>query len=138
MTSILSWFRRLYSLDTLDTRFIVSSNTPLKVIATDTRSAPAKDAHANAVASNASPSKWRTPEFWVYYVIFLIAVPLMFITVIEVSQGMAARPRVEVNTDWENRKPSDLPNILSSAVSRLDTWAESSEYFAPCWSMPGS
>ncbi|GMG22715.1 unnamed protein product [Aspergillus oryzae] len=86
MTSILSWFRRLYSLDTLDTRFIVSSNTPLKAVATDTRSAPAKDARANAIASNAAPSKWRTPEFWVYYVIFLIAVPLMFKTVIEVSQ----------------------------------------------------
>ncbi|KAE8322394.1 MBOAT, membrane-bound O-acyltransferase family-domain-containing protein [Aspergillus sergii] len=86
MTSILSWFRRLYSLDTLDTRFIVSSNTPLKAVAADTRSAPAKDARANAIASNAAPSKWRTPEFWVYYVIFLIAVPLMFKTVIEVSQ----------------------------------------------------
>lgn len=89
MTSILSWFRRLYSLDTLDTRFIVSSNTPLKAVATDTRSAPAKDVRANAIASNAAPSKWRTPEFWVYYVIFLIAVPLMFKTVIEVSQGRA-------------------------------------------------
>lgn len=86
MTSILSWFRRLYSLDTLDTRFIVSSNTPLKAVAADTRSAPAKDARANAVASNASTSKWRTPEFWTYYVIFVIAVPLMFKTVIEVSQ----------------------------------------------------
>ncbi|KAB8262655.1 MBOAT, membrane-bound O-acyltransferase family-domain-containing protein [Aspergillus pseudonomiae] len=86
MASILSWFRRLYSLDTLDTRFIVSSNTPLKAVAADTRSAPAKDARANAIASNAAPSKWRTPEFWVYYVIFLIAVPLMFKTVIEVSQ----------------------------------------------------
>ncbi|OGM50394.1 glycerol:H+ symporter (Gup1), partial [Aspergillus bombycis] len=86
MTSILSWFRRLYSLDTLDTRFIISSNTPLKAVAADTRSAPAKDARANAIASNAAPPKWRTPEFWVYYVIFLIAVPLMFKTVIEVSQ----------------------------------------------------
>ncbi|KAF7593511.1 glycerol transporter [Aspergillus hancockii] len=86
MTSILSCFGRLYSLDTLDTRFIVSSNTPLKAVAADSRSAPAKDVRANAVASNATPSKWRTPEFWVYYVIFLIAVPLMFITVIGVSQ----------------------------------------------------
>ncbi|KAE8153418.1 MBOAT, membrane-bound O-acyltransferase family-domain-containing protein [Aspergillus avenaceus] len=85
MPSILSWIRRVYSLETLDTRFIVSSNTPLKAVA-DTRSAPARDARASAVASNASPSRWRTPEFWVYYVIFAIAVPWMFKTVIEVSQ----------------------------------------------------
>ncbi|KAE8354660.1 MBOAT, membrane-bound O-acyltransferase family-domain-containing protein [Aspergillus coremiiformis] len=86
MTSVLSWIRRLYSLDTLDTRFIVSSNTPLKAVAADTRSVHAKDARANAIASNAASPQWRTPEFWVYYVVFVIAVPLMFKTVIEVSQ----------------------------------------------------
>ncbi|KKK14194.1 glycerol:H+ symporter (Gup1), partial [Aspergillus ochraceoroseus] len=86
ISSILSGFRRLYSLDTLDTRFTVPANVPLKLAAEDTRSASAKDARANAIASNASPSKWGTVEFYVYYLIFLIAVPLMFKTAIEVSQ----------------------------------------------------
>ncbi|KAF9888220.1 glycerol transporter [Aspergillus nanangensis] len=85
MASIFSYLRRLYSLDTLDTRFTVSASTPLKATAADTRSA-SKDARANAVASNASPSNWRTPEFFVYYLVFLVAVPLMFKAVIEVSQ----------------------------------------------------
>ncbi|KAL3452412.1 MBOAT, membrane-bound O-acyltransferase family-domain-containing protein [Aspergillus insuetus] len=84
--SLLSWFRRLYSLDTLDTRFTVPANTPVKVAAEDTRSGSAKDARSNTVANNASPSKWGTPEFFFYYIIFLIAVPLMFKTVVDVSQ----------------------------------------------------
>ncbi|OJI98623.1 hypothetical protein ASPVEDRAFT_80262 [Aspergillus versicolor CBS 583.65] len=84
--SVLAWFRRLYSLDTLDTRFTVPANTPIKAAAEDTRSGPAKDARSNAVASGASPSKWGTLEFYVYYVVFLIAVPLMFKTVVGVSQ----------------------------------------------------
>lgn len=84
--AFLEWLRRLYSLDTLDTRFIVPANTPIKV-AEDTRSASAKDARPNAVASKAAPSKWGTVEFFVYYIVFLIAVPLMFKTVVDVSQG---------------------------------------------------
>ncbi|KAL4788357.1 MBOAT, membrane-bound O-acyltransferase family-domain-containing protein [Aspergillus varians] len=84
--SLLSWLRRLYSLDTLDTRFTVPANTSVKVAAEDTRSGSAKDVRANAVASSASPSKWSTIEFYVYYVIFLVAVPLMFKTVVDVSK----------------------------------------------------
>lgn len=86
MTSLLSWFRRIYSLDTLDTRFTTSATTPLKATA-DTRSASSKDARANAIASSAPPAKWRTPEFYVYYVVFLICVPLMFKTVVDVSRS---------------------------------------------------
>lgn len=90
--SLLAWFRRLYSLDTLDTRFTVPANTPIKLAAEDTRSGPAKDARSNAVASGASPSKWGTLEFYVYYVVFLIAIPLMFKTVVDVSQGWSSWP----------------------------------------------
>ncbi|ODM15091.1 hypothetical protein SI65_09587 [Aspergillus cristatus] len=85
MTSLLSWFRRIYSLDTLDTRFTTSATTPLKATA-DTRSATSKDARANAIASSAAPAKWRTPEFYVYYVVFFVCVPLMFKTVVDVSR----------------------------------------------------
>ncbi|PWY68081.1 glycerol:H+ symporter [Aspergillus sclerotioniger CBS 115572] len=84
--SVFSWLRGLYSLDTLDTRLTVSSTTPPKVTAGDTRPASARDARAQAIARNASPPKWQTFEFYIYYVVFLIAVPLMFITAIGVSQ----------------------------------------------------
>ncbi|KAL4979038.1 MBOAT, membrane-bound O-acyltransferase family-domain-containing protein [Aspergillus desertorum] len=84
--SFLSWLRRLYSLDTLDTRFIVPANVPVKIAAEDTGSGSAKDARSNAVANSASPPRWGTLEFYVYYVIFLVVVPLMFKTVVDVSQ----------------------------------------------------
>lgn len=88
MTSLLSWFQRIYSLDTLDTRFTTPATTPLKAAAAaDTRSTTSKDVRANAIASGAAPAKWRTPEFYVYYVVFLICVPLMFKTVVDVSRG---------------------------------------------------
>lgn len=91
--SLLYWLRRLYSLDTLDTRFTVPANTPLKAAA-DTRSSPsasadpsAKDARSSEIANGASPSRWKTPEYFVYYLVFVTLVPLMFKTVIGVSQG---------------------------------------------------
>ena len=95
MTSLLSWFRRIYSLNTLDTRFTTSATTPLKAAA-DTRPASSKDARANAIASGAASPNWHTPEFFVYYVVFIVAVPLMFKTVVDVSKGRACCFGVEV------------------------------------------
>ncbi|OQD74045.1 hypothetical protein PENDEC_c012G05186 [Penicillium decumbens] len=80
MPSLLSWLRRTYSLDTLDTRFTTTS-TP----ASDTRPR-AKDARANAIAQNAPAPLWRTPEFFVYYLFFITLVPLMFKTVVDASK----------------------------------------------------
>ncbi|KAJ5328112.1 hypothetical protein N7452_008502 [Penicillium brevicompactum] len=81
MPSIFAWLRRVYSLDTLDTRFTSTAITPNA----DTRR-PAKDARANAIAQGASPSLWRTPEFFIYYVFFIVLVPLMFKTVVDASK----------------------------------------------------
>ncbi|KAJ5596254.1 Membrane bound O-acyl transferase MBOAT [Penicillium hetheringtonii] len=83
MPSLFAWLRRIYSLDTLDTRFTASAITPNN--STDTRPA-AKDARANSIAQNARPSLWRTPEFFVYYLFFITLVPLMFKTVIDASK----------------------------------------------------
>lgn len=81
MTSLFAWLRRLYSLDTLDTRFTASA-----ISANDTRPA-AKDARATSIAQNARASLWRTPEFFIYYLFFITLVPLMFKTVIDASKG---------------------------------------------------
>lgn len=86
MASLFSFFRQLYSLNTLDTRFTTPATTPLKTAA-DTRPASSKDVRASAIASGAPPSKWKTPEFFVYYLVFITLVPLMFKTVVDVSQG---------------------------------------------------
>lgn len=75
MTSFLHGLRRLYSLETLDTRFTVASSTPAKAAETGQS---AKDARAQAIAQDAQPPKWRTPEFYFYYLVFLTVVPMMF------------------------------------------------------------
>jgi hypothetical protein len=81
MPSLFAWLRRVYSLDTLDTRF-TSSATP----AHDTRPS-SKDARTNTIAQGAPPPLWRTPEFFIYYLFFITLVPLMFKTVIDASKG---------------------------------------------------
>ncbi|KAJ5993703.1 Glycerol uptake protein 1 [Penicillium sp. IBT 35674x] len=82
MTSLFSWLRRVYSLDTLDTRFTSTATTN----PADTRPASAKDARAHAIAQNARAPLWRTPEFFIYYLFFIFLVPLMFKTVVDASK----------------------------------------------------
>jgi hypothetical protein len=91
MASLFTWLRRLYSLDTLDTRFTATAITPTNANVnsnsnSDTRPA-AKDARASSIAQNARASLWHTPEFFIYYLFFITLVPLMFKTVIDASKG---------------------------------------------------
>ncbi|KAF2459504.1 glycerol:H+ symporter [Lineolata rhizophorae] len=90
------YLRRLYSLDTLDTRFTISANTPPRDTAIELRQDPARpspresgqDATSaqNGLSQGAQPSKWNTWEFYFYYVVFIVAVPNMFKAVYDVSQ----------------------------------------------------
>jgi hypothetical protein len=87
MGSLLQGLRRLYSLDTLDTRLTTSSTTALKTTDSTRDPTAGKDARAQEIASRAQPSKWNTPEFYFYYFVFITVVPMMFKTVIDVSQS---------------------------------------------------
>ncbi|EAA64928.1 hypothetical protein AN2096.2 [Aspergillus nidulans FGSC A4] len=115
--SFLSWLRRLYSLDTLDTRFTVPANVPVKIAAEDTRSGSAKDARSNAVTNSASPPRWATLEFYVYYVVFIVAVPLMFKTVIDVSQGWIPGRRVDNSDAQYSGFRDNIPYLLILLVA---------------------
>lgn len=97
--TFLQYARRLYSLDTLDTRFTTSSRTPPQESALDTRSRidPARPSpgengsHTARVAGSkidvgTSPPRWWTPEFFVYYIVFIILVPMMFKATYDVSK----------------------------------------------------
>ncbi|MCJ1418627.1 glycerol transporter [Xylographa parallela] len=97
--SLLQYAQKLYSLDTLDPRFTSSSKAPPKA-SSNSQLDPAKtstkeaetDARlqssgkSTALQDVASPPLWRTPEFYIYYVVFLICVPLMFKAVYDVSK----------------------------------------------------
>ena len=86
---------RLYSLDTLDTRFTTSSKTPLSHI-DPARPSPDEASHkkgksgAGELAKGASPSRWTSPEFTYHGLVFLVVVPLMFKTAYDVSKRKLA------------------------------------------------
>lgn len=73
--------QKLFNLATLDLRFTTSSRAPLPESAESN-----KRAKPETIAANASPPLWRTPEFYFYYLVFIVCVPLMFHAVYEVSQ----------------------------------------------------
>lgn len=77
-----SFLRNIYNLDTLDTRFTSSSQVPYQTII-DARSDPAT---SREPPTKTSPPKWKTPEFFLYYVVFALAVPLMFWIPYQVSR----------------------------------------------------
>lgn len=87
---MLQYLRRLYSLDTLDTRFTASRSSSLKDPGAGRRTArvvAAGDIAAGEATkiSGISASLWETTEFYVYYIIFIVVIPLMFKVAIEVS-----------------------------------------------------
>lgn len=85
------YLKRLYSLDTLDTRFTHSAKVPIQV----TASKHGIDISKPAVADNGRaerrqdvhPSRWNTLEYFFYYFVFLTIVPLMFYVPYSISKG---------------------------------------------------
>jgi hypothetical protein len=85
----LSFLRDVYDLDTLDTRFTNSSSTPYNTVIESRGDAAASKERASRFSGKAEPSRWRTPEFFFYYLVFIICVPLMFWTAYTASSRMA-------------------------------------------------
>ena len=113
---LLHYLRRLYSLDTLDTRFTTSARTPPQPGTSDIRSridsakssplgkdsnvAPENRDGLAAGARGASPSRWGTPEFFVYYLIFILVVPMMFKVAFDVSKRELTLLLVPISNLW--------------------------------------
>ncbi|RCI07976.1 hypothetical protein L249_7819, partial [Ophiocordyceps polyrhachis-furcata BCC 54312] len=80
------FLRDVYDLDTLDTRFTSSSASPYQSVI-DAREDPAVSREtAEKARALAQPSRWRTPEFAFYWLVFAFAVPYMFWTAYDVSR----------------------------------------------------
>jgi hypothetical protein len=77
----LHYLRQLYSLDTLDTRFVIPATAPPKE-ALDKDGRDKSRSHGDP----AQPSRWNTPEFYFYYAVISASVFVMFTTVIHVSK----------------------------------------------------
>lgn len=96
--------RRMYSLDILDPRFISSAPSPsdpsVKPRTSSSRTPLADikyhDGHSRegvqSLPNGAKPSRWGTPEYWLYYVLFFGALGWMFKVAVDVSRGKARFP----------------------------------------------
>lgn len=85
--TILHYLGRLYSLDTLDTRFTSHSKT-LVPHATKTAGRAGTDAPREStyrIEEETSKPLWATLEYYVYYLVILLAVPSMFKVAYDVS-----------------------------------------------------
>lgn len=84
----LAFLNQLYDHDTLDTRFTTPSATPYQTVI-ESRLDPSikKDSPAKE-RSRAQPSKWNTPEFYLYYVVIALVIPAMFWITYDVSRGI--------------------------------------------------
>jgi hypothetical protein len=103
----LSFIRDVYTLDTLDTRFNSSSSVPYQTVI-EARSDPtaSRDA-ASKARTRAQPSKWATPEFYLYYVVFVVAVPYMFWIAYDVSRRTSISSS-SVCISWGARVETDI------------------------------
>jgi hypothetical protein len=120
----LQYIKRLYSLDTLDTRFTIAATTPPRGAVTELQIDPAKPSPSSRSqsggkadgitkprqASDVQPSLWRTPEFYFYYFCFITIVPYMFKTGYDVSKGEIRMPSLcKMNQNADNVKPETHP-----------------------------
>ncbi|EEY17670.1 conserved hypothetical protein [Verticillium alfalfae VaMs.102] len=84
--AIFSYLRSIYDLDTLDTRFTSPSSVPYKTVV-EARADPALGREPPIKAhSRSQPSKWRSPEFLLYYLVLSVVVPWMFWIAYDVSR----------------------------------------------------
>ena len=97
---LLSTFGAIFSQDTLDYRLTAntlrSSSPPNRrsLSSSHPPSGPGpstESAQSRKIREESSPSRWRTPEFFVYYLAFATAVPMMFKIAMDVSQGVFVR-----------------------------------------------
>lgn len=86
----LSYLRQLYSLDTLDTRFVVPATVPPKEALEEANVDPAiSDGRGKSRngANSVQPPRWKTNEFYFYYLAISASVFFMFKLVLECSKG---------------------------------------------------
>lgn len=96
---LVQYAQDLYSLETLDTRFVGSSkhrfpdrgkNLENELSESQRRDNgsvkyPKPSGMSEHASQSATSPRWTSPEFYLYYVIFIVAVPLMFKSVYEIS-----------------------------------------------------
>jgi hypothetical protein len=115
----LRFFRQLYSLDTLDTRFVVPATAPPKEALRDAELDPAgplpiqhEKGKSKDAREDVHPPRWNTAEFYVYYVSISASIFMMFKLVLQVSKSQS---RAIVGSNglclWIQNLIQRIPNI---------------------------
>ena len=121
--NLLHYARKLYSLDTLDTRLTTSSKAPPPHF-DPARPSPEEASYnkgrsgAGDLAKGASPPRWRSPEFIYHGLVFLVAVPLMFKTAYDVSKRkhvyLSPRaPQADIDEPASHENYNQFASLLS-------------------------
>lgn len=124
------FFRQLYSLDTLDTRFIVPATSPPKEALKEAELDPAGPLpveHGRSkgkAIQGVSPSRWNTTEFYVYYVSISASIFMMFKLVLESSKG-AHIATCQIHVADLRRNTPYISSVLTFTDRWLDTRAQS-------------
>ena len=143
--NLLYYTARLYSLDTLDTRFTVSSKTPpsrFDPARPSPDEAPYKKGRSGAgeLAKGPSPPRWRSPEFIYHGLVFLVAVPLMFKTAYDVSKRKYAYllfelSKLTLTTELLTKTTISLPHFSRQAGYPAVRWTTRTSSMQPLETM---
>jgi hypothetical protein len=116
----LKFISQLYSLDTLDTRFVVPATAPPKEALEEAKLDPAgplpiKDGrYGDKNAENKARSPlWSTPEFYFYYMAIITSVFFMFKLVLDVSRGSSKM----TGREWQGLK--FVQNLIRTIQSSI-------------------
>lgn len=114
-----SYLRSIYDLDTLDTRYTITSKTPYKTYVESRNDPGASKARAAKFGSRVQPSKWRTPEFYMYGVVMAVVIPAMLWVTYSVSRRMAAEPAPLPSVDKSDRALTEYTRSFESPVQEI-------------------
>jgi hypothetical protein len=124
----LRFVRQLYSLDTLDTRFVVPATAPpkeaLQEAQLDPRPSPTQNGRNKDKSAGESlrPRLWNTPEFYVYYVVIAASVFMMFKLVLDASRGWSSAMADMGACADHGSLTSKLRQVLALTGRWMDSW----------------
>ncbi|KAI1761764.1 MBOAT-domain-containing protein [Hypoxylon sp. FL1150] len=124
---VFSFLRATYDLDTLDTRFTNPSSTSYKTVIEARDDAAATKERAAKGNSKSQPSRWGTPEFYLYYLVLVLVIPYMFWVAYD-----ASRPTDPKYMQYERLlKPGWIPGRkIDASDSQYNTFRKNIPYMA--------
>lgn len=139
-----STIHSIFSLDTLDSRLTANtprSSSPPKIPAPSLAGTArnGESSRSQKLRKESSPSKWGTPEFWLYIIGVGIAVILMFKTTYDISKGVRLLRKKKLKVKGErNIFPSQSWELLLkdyTKQNRIPITLNSSAFFPPAGSL---